>query len=58
MELPREVGGVESLAIKVNWNRQMATDFDPVLGRFERWLVEHGYREACIESYKKPISDL
>lgn len=41
--------------LKVNWNRQITTDVNPTIKRFERWLTEHSYREACIESYLKPI---
>jgi site-specific recombinase XerD len=53
--LPREDAVREMAGIKVNWSRQISTDIDPALKRFERWLTEHGYREACIESYLKPI---
>jgi integrase/recombinase XerD len=30
-------------------------DVNPPLKRFERWLNEHGYRDACINSYLRPI---
>jgi ribosomal protein S21 len=40
---------------KVNWNRKISSDVDPTLKRFKRWMTEHGYRPACIESYLKPI---
>jgi hypothetical protein len=40
---------------RVNWNRQIITDVNPALKRFERWLTEHGYRDACINSYLRPI---
>ena len=39
----------------MNWNRQIITDVNPALKRFERWLSEHGYRDACISSYLRPI---
>lgn len=37
--------------LKVNWSRKTTTDIDPTLRRFERWLVENGYREACVQTY-------
>ncbi|MCX6669041.1 MAG: tyrosine-type recombinase/integrase [Methanothrix sp.] len=38
--------------LKVNWSRtQFNADVNPALKRFERWLIEHGYREACIQTY-------
>ena len=37
--------------LKVDWSRKTTTDIDPTLRRFERWLVENGYREACIQTY-------
>jgi hypothetical protein len=40
---------------RVNWNRQIIKDVNPALKRFERWLNEHGYRNACINSYLRPI---
>jgi len=42
--------------IKVNWSRQIITDVNPVLRKFERWLNEQGYRDACIKSYLRPIA--
>jgi hypothetical protein len=42
--------------IKVNWSRQIITDVNPVLRKFERWLNEQGYRDACISSYLRPIA--
>jgi integrase/recombinase XerD len=46
---------LEMLGTRVNWNRQISTDVDPTLRKFERWLVEQGYRDACIKTYLKPI---
>ena len=40
---------------RVNWNRQIITDVNPALKRFKRWLTEHGYRDACINTYLRPI---
>ena len=40
---------------RVNWNREIITDVNPALKRFERWLTEHGYRNACINTYLRPI---
>ena len=37
--------------LKVDWSRKNTTDVDPTIRRFERWLNEHGYREACVETY-------
>jgi hypothetical protein len=37
--------------LKVDWNRKNTADVTPTLRRFERWLVENGYREACVETY-------
>lgn len=42
--------------LKVNWTRQIIKDVNPSLNRFERWLNEHGYRNACIETYLRPIA--
>jgi integrase len=30
---------------------QNTTDVNPTLKRFERWLIENGYRDACIDTY-------
>ena len=40
---------------RVNWNREIITDVNPALKRFERWLTEHDYRDACINTYLRPI---
>ena len=40
---------------RVIWNRQIAKDVYPALKRFERWLTEHGYRDACINTYLRSI---
>ncbi len=37
--------------LKVDWTIQNSTDVNPALRRFECWLAEQGYREACIETY-------
>jgi integrase/recombinase XerD len=37
--------------LKVDWSRKNSNDVDPTLRRFERWLVENGYREACVLTY-------
>ena len=36
---------------RVDWSRKNTTDVDPTIRRFERWLNEHGYREACVQTY-------
>jgi hypothetical protein len=41
--------------LKVDWSRQKSTDVNPTLRRFERWLVEHGYRDACILTYTSAV---
>ena len=40
---------------KVDWSRQKSKDVNPTLRRFERWLVENGYREACVLTYTDAI---
>lgn len=43
-------------SLKVNWNRiQIPTDVNPVLKRFERWLLEKGYRETFIDAYLSAV---
>lgn len=37
--------------LKVDWSRKNSTDIDPTVRRFERWLVENGYRDACVQTY-------
>lgn len=37
--------------LKVDWSRKNNTDITPTLRRFERWLAENGYREACVQTY-------
>jgi hypothetical protein len=37
--------------LRVDWSRKNTTDVDPTIRRFERWLNEHGYREACVQTY-------
>jgi hypothetical protein len=39
------------LRLNVDWNRKNTMDVKPTLKRFERWLIEQGYREACIDTY-------
>jgi len=42
--------------MKLNWKRdQTKLDTNPILRSFERWLREHGYRDACIDTYTKSI---
>ena len=37
--------------LNVDWSRKNTTDVKPTLKRFERWLTEQGYREACVDTY-------
>jgi integrase/recombinase XerD len=48
---------VKSVAkIKINWDRsQHQFDTNPILKRFERWMTDHGYRDASIDDYLKAI---
>ena len=42
--------------VSINWNRpQSQFDIDPIAKRFERWMKEHGYRDASIEDYLRSI---
>ncbi len=41
---------------RMNWKRsEIKLDTNPTLRSFERWLKEHGYRDACIETYRRYI---
>lgn len=40
--------------IKVDWSRQITTDVNPALKKFERWPNEHGYRDECIDYIGSP----
>ena len=53
--IPFQDSVAEMTLQRVNWNRQIITDVNPALKRFERWLNEHGYRDACINTYLRPI---
>jgi hypothetical protein len=53
--IPFQDSVAEMTSQRVNWNREIIMDVNPVLKRFERWLTEHGYRDACINSYLRPI---
>ena len=42
--------------IRMNWDRsQHQFDMNPTLKRFERWMIDHGYRDASIDNYLKAI---
>lgn len=43
--------------LKVDWSRKNTTDVTPTLRRFERWLLENGYREACVQTYVGAVSN-
>jgi hypothetical protein len=38
----------------MNWDRsQHQFDINPTLKRFERWMIDHGYRNASMDGYLK-----
>jgi integrase len=42
--------------IRTSWDRsQFKFDMNPVLKRFEGWMIDCGYREATIDDYLKAI---
>jgi len=42
--------------IRISWDRsQCNSDASPILKRFTRWMVEHGYRDDTIDDYFKAI---
>ena len=42
--------------IRMNWDRsQHQVDMNPIMKRFERWMTDHGYRDASIDNYLKAI---
>ena len=41
--------------LRVDWSRKNTTDVDPTIRRFERWLSENGYREACVQTYSGAV---
>ena len=43
--------------LKVDWICKNTTDVDPTIRRFERWLVENGYREACVQTYTGAVRE-
>jgi hypothetical protein len=49
--------GCESVTkFMMNWDRsQHQPDANPTLKRFERWMIDHGYRDASIDNYIKAI---
>jgi len=49
--------GCESVAkIRMSWDRsQLQFDMSPTLKRFERWMIDHGYRTASVDNYLEAI---
>lgn len=56
MSLLREESVALMSRIKVDWSRQITTDVNPVLRKFERWLNEQGYRSLTINAYRITIA--
>jgi hypothetical protein len=43
--------------LKLDWSiSPQATDFNPVLARYRRYLKDNGFRESSIESYVNHLS--
>jgi hypothetical protein len=51
------LSGCDSVSkIRMKWDRsQIKSDANPILKRFERWMIDHGYSEATIDDYLKAI---